>query len=210
VQGKRAGSKPLDVASRESSFKGWHERGYLPHRDESGLVQFVTFHLADAFPAVLRAEWGHLAAIEDDQKRRAQIEAYLDKGRGEGLLSRPAIARLVEEAIRFNHGKTYELRAWVLMANHVHVLFKTLDKPMGRIVGTWKDYTAKEANRLLGRSGTFWARDYWDTYMRDEAHAQRAQKYIENNPAKARLVLDPKQWQWSSAGWRDEYGRLKL
>lgn len=58
-------------------FRGWHERGYLPHRDEPGLTQFVTLHLADSFPATLRAEWEALLEVEDDRERRLQLEAYL-------------------------------------------------------------------------------------------------------------------------------------
>src|SRR6266436_1402711 len=58
-------------------FHGWHERGYLPHRDEPGLAQFVTFRLADSFPQALRSEWEHLWKIEDDQQRHAELEAYL-------------------------------------------------------------------------------------------------------------------------------------
>jgi hypothetical protein len=34
--------------------------------------------------------------------------------------------------------------------------------------------------------------------------------YIESNPAKSGLVLDPKEWPWSSARFRDEFGVLKL
>src|SRR5207245_9606799 len=83
VEGKRAGSRPLAKEEVERGFSGWHENGYLPHRDEPGLVQFVTFRLADAFPAELRAEWEALLKIEEDRKRRIELEAYLDQGRGE-------------------------------------------------------------------------------------------------------------------------------
>ena len=57
VEGKRAGSRPLAKDEIERGFLGWYENGYLPHRDEPGLVQFVTFRLADAFPRTLRSEW---------------------------------------------------------------------------------------------------------------------------------------------------------
>ena len=52
--------------------------------------------------------------------------------------------------------------------------------------------------------------DYWDTYMRDSDHELETHKYIESNPSKAVLVLDPKTWLWSSARFRDEFGVLKL
>ncbi len=82
VAGKRAWSPKLAQDEIEIGFKGWHENGYLPHRDEPGLIQFVTFRLADAFPAGLRSEWSALLDIEDDHARRTEFEKYLDRGRG--------------------------------------------------------------------------------------------------------------------------------
>ena len=43
---------------RALGFFGWHERGYLPHCDFPGLVEFVTFRLADSMPTSRRGEWG--------------------------------------------------------------------------------------------------------------------------------------------------------
>jgi putative transposase len=210
VKGKRRWSSPPEVENLKQGFRGWNERGYLPHRDEPGLTQFVTFRLADSFPEALRPEWEQLLKIEDDQQRRAELEAYLDRGRGECHLSKPEIASLVEDAVRFFHGERYDLHAWVVMPNHVHVLFKVDATPMAEILESWKKYTSQTANRLLNRRGEFWQADYWDTFMRDSEHELETRNYIENNPAKAGLVLDPKTWQWSSARFRDEYGVLKI
>jgi putative transposase len=210
VSGKRRWSSPPNRENALQGFRGWHERGYLPHRDEPGLTQFVTFRLADSFPDALRAEWAHLWKIEDDRECRTQLEAYLDKGRGSAFLRRADLAKLVEDAVHFYHGQRYDLRAWVVMPNHVHALFRVDSTPMSEIVGDWKKYTAKAANRLLGRRGAFWEADYWDTYMRSTAHEMQTIRYTENNPAKAGLVLDPKRWPWSSARFRDAYGRLCL
>ena len=222
VEGKRRWSSPPKIEDAKQGFRGWHERGYLPHRDEPGLTQFVTFHLADSFPVSLRSEWEHFAEIEDDREQREVIEAYLDRGRGECLLGRPEIAKLVEDNFR-EFGEScglqsrapkqvtgYEIRAWVVMPNHVHVLFKVGSVSMAEIVGAWKKHTGRLANKLLGKRGAFWAEDYFDTYMRDAEHEARTVRYIENNPAKAKLVLDPKEWPWSSARCRDEYGVLRL
>ncbi len=220
VEGKRRWASPLKPETARQGFRGWHERGYLPHRDEPGLTQFVTFHLADSFPESLRSEWEHLAKIEDDREQREQLEAYLDKGRGECHLRRPEIAKLVEENFRQFSGEgcgsqsrapvRYELRAWVVMPNHVHVLFKVGTVSMAETVGAWKKHTGRLANKLLGKRGAFWAEDYFDTYMRDAEHEQKTVRYIENNPTKAKLALDPKEWPWSSARCRDEYGALRL
>jgi REP element-mobilizing transposase RayT len=210
VEGKRRWSSPPKPEFAKQGFRGWHERGYLPHRDEPGLTQFVTFRLADSFPESLRSEWGHLWKIEDDRERRAELEAYLDRGRGECHLRQPEIAQLVEGALRFFHRQRYDLRAWVVMPNHVHALFKVNATPMAEILESWKKHSANKANRILDRHGAFWEADYWDTFMRDGPHEVVARNYIESNPVKAGLVLDPKTWPWSSARFRDEFGVLRL
>jgi len=208
VEGKRAWSSPPKFENLKNGFRHWHERGYLPHRDEPGLTQFVTFRLFDSFPDSLRSQWEHFWEIENDSRRRAELEAYLDKGAGNCHLRNPAVSRIVEGAFRFFHGKRYDLRAWVIMPNHVHVLFKVNTVPMAEIVESWKKYTAQTANRLLKRRGAFWAQDYFDTFMRDEAHERKTICYIENNPTKSKLVIDPKEWPWSSARLRDQYRNL--
>ena len=223
VEGKRRWSSPPKIENLKLGFRGWHERGYLPHRDEPGLTQFVTFHLADSFPESVRSEWEHFAKIEDDREQRKQLEAYLDKGRGECHLHQLEIARLVEDNFRQYSGEDcgsqsrapgaparYGLRAWVVMPNHVHVLFKVGTVSMAETVGAWKKHTGRLANKLLGKQGAFWAEDYFDTYMRDVEHERKTVRYIESNPTKAKLVLDPKEWPWSSARCRDEYGVLRL
>jgi putative DNA methylase len=158
----------------------------------------------------LRSEWAALLEIENDLERRKKLQGYLDKGRGECPLRKPQIATLVDEALRFRHGTHYELRAWVVMPNHLHILFKVEAKPMGDVIRDWKEYTAREANKLLGRRGKFWAADYWDTYMRDSKHELQARHYAEKNPVKARLACEPKDWLWSSARFRNDYGQLVL
>jgi hypothetical protein len=81
---------------------------------------------------------------------------------------------------------------------------------MGQIIESWKKHTAQRANRLLKQRGGFWQIDYWDTFMRDSEQEKKTLRYIENNPTKAKLVLDPRDWPWSSARWRDDYGVLRL
>src|SRR3954463_14521808 len=92
IESKRPSSRPLAQDQTRSGFLGWHENGYLPHRDEPGLIQFVTFRLADAFPEELRSEWESLLKIENDRTRRIQLEDYLHRGRGKCHLRRAEIA----------------------------------------------------------------------------------------------------------------------
>jgi REP element-mobilizing transposase RayT len=210
IYSKRKWSSTSTTADARRGFRGWHERGYLPHRDEPGLTQFVTFHLADSFPAALRSEWEYLWRIEEERERRTQLERYLDAGKGECLLRKPELAQLVADNLLDHAIGRCELRAWVVMPNHVHVLFKVGVVPMSEIVGNWKKHTGRLAHKGLGRRGAFWAEDYFDMFMRDADHEQRTTRYIENNPTRAKLVRDPRDWLWSSARHRDPMGTLRL
>jgi REP element-mobilizing transposase RayT len=212
IAGKRRWASPQarQKAEAELGFKGWHERGYLPHRDAPDLVQFVTFRLADSFPAEMRGEWEALVKVEDDLERRRLLEAYLDKGRGDCHLRNPAIAELVDSAFRFYHGRYFGLEAWVIMPNHVHALLAIGGTPLAKALRFLKGYTAREANKLLGRRGEFWAEDSWDTYMRDHEHEMRTRRYIESNPVKAGLVAKAVDWPWGSARFRDQSGELQF
>ena len=112
----------------------------------------------------------------------------------------PAIAATVQNALLHFDGERYRLSAWVIMPNHVHVLIEQIRGfPPGGIVHAWKSFTAKQANRLLGRTGAFWAPDYFDRYIRDQAHFDAAVYYVHENPVKAGLIARAEEWRWSSA-----------
>ena len=194
-------------------------RGYLPHHEIFGSTYFITIRLADTLPQNVIAEIKQeIQALKKSGKDEARlknlqskkIQEYLDKGTGECWLGKDEIAEIVGEAITHHEGSRYDSHAWCIMPNHVHVLFKVGSASMSEIVGGWKKHTARLANRLLGQSGAFWAEDYFDTYMRGVEHERKTVRYIESNPAKAKLVLDPKEWPWSSVRFRDDFGMLKL
>ncbi|HZY42050.1 MAG TPA: transposase, partial [Anaerolineae bacterium] len=70
------------------------------------------------------------------------------------------------------------------------------------VLHSWKSFTAQQANRLLNRTGEFWAREYYDRFIRDERHFAQTVTYIEQNPVKAGLVESAEAWPFSSATWR--------
>ena len=198
VRAKRALEEKYDQTP-PAPFLGWHSRGYLPHCDKSGLIQLVTFRLGDAMPAERRHDWQALDMIEDQRERRKQLEAYLDRGCGACHLKRPEMAELVENALLFHDAQRYRLCGWVVMPNHVHVMFEVWDTPMHEVLYSWKKYTAVQINKRLQRRGEFWQKEYWDRYMRDESHFNQARRYVESNPVKAKLCAAAADWSWSSA-----------
>ncbi len=178
--------------------KGWHSRGYLPHFDSPEIVQFVTFRLADSLPKSV------IAALQPRTTTVERFDGELDNGLGACWLRQPEIAVLVQDALFNFDNDRYRLLAWCLMPNHVHVVIEILgDCSLSKIVGSWKSFTARRANEWLRREGPFWHADYFDRFMRNEEHFARTVEYVEQNPVKAGLVSEAKDWFWSSASYRE-------
>jgi REP element-mobilizing transposase RayT len=112
------------------------------------------------------------------------------------------VADKVRDALLHFDAVRYSLAAWCVMPNHVHVVVR----PFGGITGgtpvplselseilhSWKSFSAKEANKLLRRSGEFWQAESYDHLIRNEADFRHAVKYVLDNPIKAGL----KNWRW--------------
>lgn len=107
---------------------------------------------------------------------------------------------MVEDALLHFDGERYRLLAWVIMPNHVHVLAETLPVyRLGDIVHSWKSFTAKEANRILGRMGPLWQEEYFDRFIRDDDHLRETIRYIEQNPVAGGLAAKAEDWPFGSA-----------
>lgn len=95
------------------------------------------------------------------------------------------------------------------MPNHVHALIETKPGfPLEGVVHSWKSFTSKQINKILGRRGQIWEADYFDRYIRDENHLTAVVDYIEKNPVKAGLVDKAGAWPWSSAARNAEGAKL--
>jgi putative transposase len=93
----------------------------------------------------------------------------------------------------------YTLHAYVVMANHVHVLLTPLIAP-AKILLSLKGFTAREANRLIDRTGeTFWQSESYDHWVQDAKEFEKIRAYIENNPVMAGVVARAEEYEWSSA-----------
>jgi REP element-mobilizing transposase RayT len=187
--------------------RGWHSRGYLPHFNGGEIVQMVTFRLYGSLPREvierLRLELRKLPPATAEAELHRRLEEHLDGGHGPTWLRDARVAELVQTALLHFDGTRYNVVAWAIMCNHVHALVRPLEPhDVTGIVFSWRSYSANEANRLLGRRGKFWDRDYFDRFIRDEAHLLRAIEYIEMNPMKAGLCAVPEAWPYSSAAWR--------
>lgn len=136
-------------------------------------------------------------------KRRLEeyrrIETYIDQGTGSCLLSLPDVARIVEDKLLEMHGKAFDLKGWVIMPNHVHFLAGFGEGvSMAKAIADLKGSTSHKINKIVGRKGAFWYRDYFDRFIRDNEHFENTLAYIHRNPVKAGLCRNFLDFPFSS------------
>ena len=184
--------------------------GNLPHWEQSGTTYFITFRLGDSLPAgklrelqIQRQDWlrahglddaSQLVSLTREQQRdyRRQFDRlfhqWLDAGHGDCTLRQPGCRSIIAGALQHEDGDGFTLGDFVIMPNHVHLLVKPLGGTLlARITQSWKGWSAREINRLLGRRGTFWQAESYDHIVRDADEWSAFAKYIRGNPEKASL-----------------------
>jgi len=171
----------------------------LPHWQPEGRSLFLTWRLSGTLPKpVLEAL--RRSKTTEMGKRFREFDIELDAGKfGPLWLKAPAVAEIVVKELKSAEERgLYALQAWVVMPNHVHVLFEP-KSPMAQITKAVKGRSARQANLVLGRTGKyFWQDESFDHWIRDEAEFAKIKKYIERNPVVAGLVAKETDWSWSS------------
>ena len=174
-------------------------RRHLPHFHPHSAYVFLTWRLWGSWPAPSEPAGAHLSPGH----AFVAIDRPLDRcSSGPRWLEQAPIADLIAEAIQVGDRERhfYELSAWVLMPNHVHLLI--LPKVPVPVSMRWlKGSTARKANLLLRRTGQrFWQDESFDHWVRNNTEFGRIVRYIEENPVAAGLVSSAVLWPWSSAG----------
>ena len=186
--------RPLDFTDpRTTPFVEPRSRGELPHLYKEGGSYFVTFRLRDAVtPAYERIlELDRMTWVKPFSKvNAAKISSACDAPLrlGSCVLGQSAVARIVQDALLHFADVRYQLPAWCVMPNHVHVIFTPWqDFGPSDILHSWKSFTAKRAKELVQGDGSFWQREYYDHLLRSVGEFERAVRYVLENPVKARL-----------------------
>ena len=144
------------IDPRKTPFAPLKSRGELPHLYKEGGIYFVTFRFADA--VVFNARFAVLPEnpTNEDIARASEPPLTL----GSCVLKQPQIAELVQNALLHFDAQRYLLVAWCIMPNHVHVVFSPIaGYSPAQVLQSWKGFTARRANQLLGKSGAFWERE---------------------------------------------------
>ena len=105
----------------------------------------------------------------------------------------------VVEVLRHFEGQRYDLYAFVVMNDHVHVVVTPYDGlHFEQLVGSWKEHSAKRINRMRGVSGRLWQSEYCDRILNGRWGLENAIDYVIENPRRrwSNIVAYP--WVW----WR--------
>jgi len=117
--------------------------------------------------------------------KELQADQYLDNSKKGAYLNNEVLFYL-KDYLQSLDKELYQLVAFSIMPNHLHILFKQmqdLDKTIKQIKGS----SAITINKMLNKKGTFWAKGYYDKAIRDEKHFLVTYNYIKNNAIKANL-----------------------
>jgi type I restriction enzyme R subunit/putative DNA methylase len=169
---------------------------HLPHWQPEDAALFVTWRLHGSLPRVP-------APIEylTPGSSFTRIDRELDQAAtGPRHLLDERVAQCVVNALQYGEKELhlYELHAWVLMVNHVHILIYP-EALLSKITKSIKNFSARQANNILGLTGQpFWQDESYDHWVRGAEELERIVRYIEENRVSAGLVDKVQDWRWSS------------
>jgi REP element-mobilizing transposase RayT len=198
-------------------------RRKLPHIHLEDYPLFITFNLADTIPDSViielkaQREKELLGPPKDSEQRYliqkkffGKYDEWLDRCEdGPRWLFDENIAKIVADKIHSMSQLHFSLLAFCIMPNHVHLLIdpfinetinhqgSTSKYPVADTLRLLKGSTTRECNLNLSRTGHFWHRESYDHYVRNEGELERIILYILNNPIKAGLVSEWKEWKFS-------------
>ncbi len=174
----------------------------LPHWHQNNKAYFITFRLDDSLPMSRAAEltgvkrsfeqhnpkpWDAATRLRYHKLISPVEERLLDAGHGECCLRYESCRNCLAEAISRLNRDVYDVVAYVIMPNHVHMLTVISDggeaKEMMRII---KGTSSRGINGIMNRMGKLWHRDYFDRIVRSEDHFKHCLNYIVNNPKNLR------------------------
>lgn len=103
---------------------------------------------------------------------------------------------LGEVCERFN----WVVHAYCQMTNHYHLLVETVDGKLWRGMRQLNGVYTQRFNRRHGLVGHLFQGRYKSILVQKEAYLLELTRYVVLNPVRARMVVDPADWPWSSYG----------
>lgn len=102
---------------------------------------------------------------------------------------------------RYKKKYRFQLFAYCLMTNHVHLLIKTSESgSISRIMQSITVAHTRRYNFKYRRCGHVWQGRFHSPIVSEDGHMLTVMQYIEQNPLRARMVRDVVDYHWSSYG----------
>jgi putative transposase len=98
--------------------------------------------------------------------------------------------------------RKFDLHTAVVMPDHTHLLLSPLRNADGwnfslpQIMRAIKGRSGRKIDRLLDRHGPVWQEEFFDHVLRSNDSLAEKVNYICQNPVRAGLVADEKEYRW--------------
>lgn len=116
--------------------------------------------------------------------------------------------QILIDSLAFRDGIEYEIIAYSLMPNHIHLVVRHLSQSihMGELLYRIRKFTGRKSNEVLGLVGNeFWERESYDHIIKTQAELIQQVRYTLLNPVVCGLA---KRWQeWEGNYLKEEWGR---
>jgi putative transposase len=106
--------------------------------------------------------------------------------------------KFIQTVLLYKEKCGYELYAYCLMSNHVHLLLKIANEPLEQVMRRLCGSYVYWYNLKYQRIGNLFQDRFRSEVVEDDPYLLQVQRYIHQNPLKAGLVKDIELYQWSS------------
>jgi len=190
---------------------------HCPHYQLSEGITFITWRLAFTLPKHIIDLFREITETDSDIAKGIiqphkpvsyllgkfwEYDQALGNFQQPGFsLNDPILAEIVTNAFHYFNGTKYDLHAYCVMSNHIHLVIGAKKNEQGSyflmssVVQSLKRYTANQINKALGKTGQIWDDYYFDRIIRDYEDYRNVINYTLNNPVKAGIVDDSSKWK---------------
>lgn len=145
-----------------------------------------------------------IQSYHNENKRFEWFDEQLDKINDLKIsLVYPDIAQIIQRTLTHFNGLRYDLYAYCIMPNHIHVIIQQLPVddgepfPLSKITQSWKRHSSTQIKKLVNYSEPVWQTESYDHVIRNEQELTHYMEYLLENPVKAQLVKDPGKWKYT-------------
>lgn len=105
---------------------------------------------------------------------------------------------LLEVFLKYRDIFGYRILGYVIMDNHYHVIMKTENEPVSKVMQRINTDFARSYNKTKKRSGHVYEKRYKGILVKDDSYLLSLLRYVHQNPVKANMCKVVSDYKWSS------------